>query len=378
MPRLLHLLTGLLALCLARVALAQPGIAAPEVPARAWILVDYDSGRVLAAHAAEQRVPPASLTKLAVAYVLFQRLRDGSLKLSDRVIVGARAAATKGASMFLRAGQDVSVEQLLKGMIVISANDATVALAEQVAGSEAAFVAQMNTAMQSLGLGGTNFVTTNGLPASGHHSTARDMARLATALLRDFPEHYDWFAIKEFSYNGIRQYNRNALLWRDGSADGIKTGHTREAGFCLIASARRAGMRLIAVALGAADENARVTAAQQLLDFGFRHFETRQLYAARTALAEVRVWMGDTGALSLGPAQALYLTLPRGWHERVQARLTVKQNQMAPIRAGQPVGMLVLELDRDPIAEYPLVALEAVAQGNVFQRALDRVQLWFE
>jgi D-alanyl-D-alanine carboxypeptidase (penicillin-binding protein 5/6) len=351
---------------------------APEVPAKAWLLIDHDSGQALAARGAEQRLPPASLTKLAVAYTLFQQLRAGTLTLNERARVSARAADTKGASMFLRPGESVSIEELLKGMLIVSANDATVTLAEHVAGSESAFVERMNEAVRTLGLANTHFVTTNGLPAAGHVATARDLARLASALLREFPEFYSWFGVKEFSRNNIRQFNRNALLWRDASADGFKTGQTREAGFCLVASAKRGPMRLIAVVLGAADENARVVAAQQLLDFGFRHFETRLLYAAHAEVTQLRVWMGDRSALALGPVQSLYLTLPRGWHERARLRLSVKQDQTAPIAAGQAIGALTVDLDQEPIAEYPLVALEAVARGNVFQRTADHVRRWFE
>ena len=351
---------------------------APDVAANAWLLMDYDSGQVLAARNAETRLPPASLTKLAVSYVLFQQLREGKLKLTDRVGVSAHAAEAKGARMFLRAGEEIGVEKLLQGLIVVSANDAAVALAEHVAGNETAFVAQMNAAARSLGLMHTTFITTNGLPATGHVSSARDLARLASALLREFPEYYAWFSIKDFTHQGIRQYNRNALLWRDPTVDGFKTGQTREAGYCLIASAKRGDTRLIAIVLGAADENARVVAAQQLLDYGFRNYETRLLYTARTAITEVRVWMGDSKALALGPAQSLYLTLPRGWHERARVRLTVKQDQMAPIHKGQAVGVLAVDLDQDPIAEYPLVALDEVHTGNIFQRLSDHIRLWFK
>jgi D-alanyl-D-alanine carboxypeptidase (penicillin-binding protein 5/6) len=351
---------------------------APTVPAKAWLLVDHDSGQVLAARNAEQRLSPASLTKLAVAYVLFQQLRNGSLKLTDRTVVSARAADAKGASMFLRPGETIGVEELLKGMLIVSANDATVTLAEHVAESEAAFVARMNEAMRALGLGNTNFVTTNGLPAAGHVSSGRDLARLASALLREFPEFYSWFGQKELTHHGIRQFNRNALLWRDATADGFKTGQTREAGYCLVASAKRDGMRLLAVVLGAADENGRVVAAQQLLEFGFRHYETRLLYPARSEVTQLRIWMGDQAALGLGLNRDLFLTLPRGWHERARVRVTVKQDQTAPIAAGSVVGALAVDLDNEQFAEYPLVALRDVARGNVFQRAADHIRQWIE
>lgn len=369
---------GLVALICSAGAHAQPVAPAPAISARAWLLMDHDSGQVLAARNAETPVAPASLTKLAVAYVLFKHVRENSLKLTDRVTVSARAADTRGASMFLRPNEQLSVEELLKGMIVVSANDATVALAEHVAGSEVAFVAQMNAAVRAIGLMHTTFITTNGLPATGHTSSAHDLARLASALLREFPEHYRWFSQKDFTHNGIRQFNRNALLWRDASVDGIKTGQTREAGYCLISSAMRTGMRLIAVVLGADDENGRVVAAQQLLEYGFRHYETRLLYTSHAAITEVRVWMGDTSVLSLGPARNLYLTLPRGWHERARLRLTVKRDQEAPIRLEQSIGSLIVDLDNDPIAEYPLVALRDVARGNIFQRATDHIQRWLQ
>ncbi len=358
------------------VAAAENVPRAPEIAAKAWLLVDHDSGQVLAAHNAESPLAPASLTKLAVSSVLFQSLRDGKLKLTDRVAVSAHAADAKGARMFLKSGEEVDVEALMKGMLAVSANDATVALAEHVAGNETGFVAQMNTMVRARGLTHTTFVTTNGLPAAGHVSTAHDLTRLASGLLRDFPEYYSWFSIKDLTHHGIRQYNRNALLWRDATVDGFKTGQTREAGYCVVASAKHGDMRLIATVLGAADENARVIAAQQLLDYGFRHYETRMLYPARAPVTRVRVWMGDSSTLTLGPAQNLYLTLPRGWHERVRARLTVKEDQVAPIRAGQTVGVLVIDLDQEPIAEYPLVALTEVAEGNIFQRASDHIRQW--
>jgi serine-type D-Ala-D-Ala carboxypeptidase (penicillin-binding protein 5/6) len=378
MPLIRFLLLSCLALLCDSARAADAAPRAPDVAARAWLLMDHDSGQILAARNAETQVPPASLTKLAVAYVLFQRLREGSLRLSDRVVVSARAADTKGASMFLRPSEQVSVEELLKGMIVVSANDATVALAEHVAGSESTFVAHMNATVRGIGMLHTHFVSTNGLPVVGHISSAHDLARLTSALMQDFPQYYSWFATKDFTHNGIRQFNRNALLWRDPSADGIKTGHTRDAGYCLIGSAKRGNMRLIAVVLGAPDENSRVVAVQQLLDYGFRYFETRLLYAARTAITEVRVWLGDRGALPLGPARNLYLTLPRGWHERARVRLTVKNDQTAPVHADQPIGLLAVDLDSDAIAEYPLIALNDIGRGNVFQRTVDHVRRLFQ
>jgi D-alanyl-D-alanine carboxypeptidase (penicillin-binding protein 5/6) len=350
---------------------------APEISAKAWILVDYDSGQVLSANKAETRVAAASLSHLAVAYVIFQKLREKNLRLSDMVLVSARAADTQGARMFLRADEQVSIEQLLKGMISVSANDAALALAEHIAGTEGAFTEQMNAVAQTMRLTGTRFRDVNGQSANdGNLSSARDLARLASALLRDFPEYYGWFALREFMHNGIRQYNRNALLWRDGSVDGMKAGQTRDAGFSLVAAARRGEMRLIAVLLVAPDENARVLGVQTLLEYGFRHYETRRLYRAKTKITRVRVWMGSSDAVDLGLPNDATLTLPRGWHERVRARTTVAHEQTAPIQSGQTIGSLTLELDGDTVAEYPLVALKHIRRGNVFQRGLDHLQRW--
>ncbi len=351
----------------------------PEVQAKAWLLMEHHSGQILAAHRAEKQHAPASLTKLMTAYLLFQELRAGRLGLDTRVPVSRHAWGMPGSRLFLRPGTQVATEDLIKGMIVLSANDATLALVEHVAGSEEAFVARMNETARRLGLEDTAFANSTGLIRAGHHSSARDLGRLTSRLIRDFPEYYArWFALREFTFQGIRQYNRNALLWRDPSVDGVKTGLTREAGHCLIASAEREGQRLIAVVLGARDEQTRLHAGQQLLEYGFRYFETRLLYAARTPAARVRVWMGEESELPLGVGRDVYLTLPRGAHARLRARLTVREMLYAPVRAGQRMGTLVLDLDQKPLAQYPLVALEEIGTGNLLQRALDRIELWWQ
>jgi D-alanyl-D-alanine carboxypeptidase (penicillin-binding protein 5/6) len=350
----------------------------PVLAAGAWLLVDHDSGQVLAEHDADRALAPASLAKLMTAYLLFERLKAGNLKLDDAVTVSANAAGRNALKLFLRAGQQARVEDLLKGMLVRSANDATVALVEHVAGSEAAFVEEMNRKAQAFGLSNTVYTNATGLDQPGQTSTARDITRLAGLLLRDFPGQSALFAVKEFTYNEIKQYNRNALLWRDASVDGMKTGRTRAAGYCLVATARRGTMRLVATVLGAADEAGRVDGAQRLLDHGFRHFETRLLYAAEAPAAKVRVWMGSESVLPLGVERNLYLTLARGLHEKLRARLTVKELQYAPVRRGQRVGTLALDVDGRPYAEYPLVALAEVGTGNFFQRVFDRIQLWLQ
>jgi len=350
--------------------------APPPINAHAWLLVDHDSGSVLGEYNADTPMPPASLTKLMTAYLVLEKLRAGKIALSDPVAVSRKAAGMRASHMFLRPNYPVTVEELLKGMIIHSANDAAVALAEHLAGSEAAFVVEMNARARAWGMTRTNFVNATGLDETGHVSTARDTSRMASALIRDFPDEYRWFALKEFSYKDIKQYNSNALLWRDEAVDGVKTGHTRLAGYCLIASAKRDGMRLIATVMGARNDSTRVSASQRLLEYGFRNFETRLVYAAQSPATEVRVWMGDSDMLPVGPDHNIYLTLPRGWYSKLKARLTVKDMLYAPVRSGQKLGVLALQLDEQVFAEYPLVALKEIPSGGLFQRAFDGVRLW--
>ncbi len=338
--------------------------------------MDHDSGQVLTEKNGDKPQAPASLAKLMTAWVLFEKLKAGKLRLDDQVAISPQAVKAKGARLFLRPGTTARAEELLQGMITVSANDAAVALAEHTAQNEASFVMEMNLAAKALGLRQTVFLNATGHDEKGQASTARDFARLTSALIRNFPEYYGWFARKDFTYLDITQHNHNALLWRDSHVDGAKTGQSRAAGYCLSASARRDGMRLIATVLGARDDGARVSAGQKLLDHGFRHFETRLLYAADVPALRVRLWMGSQSTLPLGMRESLYLTLPRGWHDRLHARLVVPQEPAAPVQRGQVLGRLALELDRQPYAEYPLVALQEVKTGNIFQRTIDKVQLW--
>ncbi len=348
-----------------------------HLDAQAWLLVDHDSGAVLTEHRADVPLPPASLTKLMTAYLVFERLHAGRLQLADPVHVSAKAAAAPASRLALRAGESVTVEELLKGMIVRSANDAAVALAEHVAGSETAFVAQMNERARAWGMTRTHFVTATGLDRPGHISTARDMSRTASVLIRDFPDYYAWFALKQYAYHKARQYNSNALLWRDDTVDGVKTGHTRGAGFCLVASAKRADMRLIATVMGARDDGSRLNAAQRLLDYGFLNFETRLVYAANHPATQARVWMGEAEQLALGVAQNLYVTLPRGWYAKLKPQLTIDPLLQAPVKQGQKLGMLALKLEEQVLGEYPLVALQEIGAGGLFQRTVDGIRLWF-
>lgn len=377
--------------CLALVLLwawASPGVGAvpipplfavtpPPVEVKTWLLLDFHSDWVLAERDALARIEPASLTKLMTAYAVFRELKQGRLRLSDEVSVSEKAWRMPGSRMFLRAGSRAAVEDLLSGMIVQSGNDATVALAEHVAGNEPAFVARMNQYAAELGMVGTHFANSTGLPDPGHYSTARDLGRLASRLLREFPEHYQRFASKEYTFNQITQHNRNALLWSDASVDGIKTGHTRSAGYCLVASAKREGMRLIAIVVGARNEQQQAAEARKLLDFGFRAYETRLLYQGATPAVSVPVWLGEAGSLPLGIGRDLYVTIPRGAHARLQADLTVPEQPVAPITAGQRLGSLKLSFNGEAFAEYPLVALREIAPGSWWQQAVDMVRMRF-
>lgn len=372
MHRLFSFALALLLLPLPATALER----APRISAQAWLLVDYDSASVLTEHKADKPVPPASLTKLMTAYLVFEKLRAGQLQLTDPVVISRKAASMRGSRLRLRADNAATVDELIQAMLIRSANDATVALAEHIAGSEERFVAQMNARALNWDLRSTHFMNSTGLDIRDHVSTARDMTRIAVALLRDFPGYYRWFSQREFTFRGARYHNSNGLLWQDESIDGIKTGYTAQAGYCLIASARRQSMRLIATVMGARSDGARLDADKRLLEYGFRNYETRLLYGADKPATEVRVWMGDQPVLPLGTRENLYVTLPRGWHERLRTRLSVVSDVLyAPVKQGQRLGVLALQLDDKVFAEYPLVALKEVSTGGFVQRTVDNVEL---
>ena len=350
----------------------------PDVGARAWILMDFHSGRVLAEKNADEPLEPASLTKLMTAYVIFQELREGTLGLDDTVTISEKAWRMEGSRMFVEVGSKVKVRDLIRGMIVQSGNDATVALAEHVAGSEDTFAEYMNRFAQKLGMSHSHFVNSTGMPDPNHYVTARDVALLAAALIRDFPEYYKWYSEKTFTWNGITQHNRNRLLWQDPSVDGLKTGHTEKAGYCLVTSAQRNGMRLISVVMGARSDKHRTQASQALLNYGFRFFETHKLYDAEQKLADTRVWKGLMEKVPVGPANAVYVTIPRGRYKDLEARMRLHPRLMAPVTSGQEVGRIEVDLDGDTIQEIPLVALEDVPEGGLWQRMKDEILLYFE
>ena len=350
----------------------------PKLAATGYVLMDYQSGQVIAKSKAEQRMEPASLTKMMTAYVVSDELQSNHIALTDMVRVSEKAWRMPGSRMFIEVGNEVSVEKLLKGLIIQSGNDASVALAEHVAGSEESFVPLMNGHAKRLGLSGTHFANSTGLPHEDHYTTPHDMALLAAAIIRDFPDHYDWYSEKSYKYNNIAQNNRNLLLFRDESVDGLKTGHTEAAGYCLVASALRKEMRLISVVMGTKSEKARAQESQKLLNYGFRFYETHRLYSAGQELKEMRIWKGEIETLKLGLSNELYVTVPRGQYKNLNASLNVDKTIVAPASRGQTFGRVHIRLDDEVLAERPLVALQDVKEGGLVQVLKDNVLLLFK
>ena len=355
-----------------------PVPAPPQIGASSYQLIDFSSGRIVAESNPDERVEPASLTKLMTAYAVFHALRRGQITLQEEAHVSEKAWRTEGSRMFIEVDTRVSVEDLLRGMIIQSGNDASVALAEHVGGSEDAFLELMNQHAELLGMTGSSFINTTGLPAEGHYVTARDVAILARAIISEFPEYYGWYSEREFTYNGIRQYNRNSLLWRDESVDGLKTGYTMAAGYCLVTSAERSGMRLISVVTGMASTEAREDGSQALLNYGFRFYETHKLYSGGEEITTARVWKGTPQEASLGLSEDLYITVPRGRYDSLEAKMDLSANLMAPLSAGAQVGAVQISLDDEPISTMPLMALHAVPEANVWTRIKDEVTLWLQ
>ena len=350
----------------------------PAVAAKSFFVLDLLSGQRLAAGAEDDRFEPASLTKLMTAYVVFAAMREGALDAARVVTVSPRATKAPGARMFLVAGRQVTVKDLLRGMIVQSANDAAVALAEAVGGSEEAFVARMNAQAKRLGLANTAFVNASGQPASGHYASARDLAHLAATLIREFPEHYPLYAEREFTYNGMTQANRNRLLWLDPTVDGMKTGFTESAGYCLVASARRGERRLVAVVMGAQSDALRTTEAQKLLNFGFQAYDTRRVYQRGETLATIEVFKGTQSTARVGLDHDLWLTLPRDRFTGLAAVLETRRPFLAPLAAGQNAGIMKLTRGEATVAEVPVVALEDVPVAGFLSRGWDTLRLLFK
>ena len=373
MPRVLAVLLLLLA---SRAALAD----APDPPAlaaRAWLLLDATSGQRLASRNPDERIEPASLTKLMTAYIAFSALREKALAPAQLVPVSERAWRASGSRMFIEPRKPVTVDELLRGAIVQSGNDACIALAEAIAGSESAFVERMNREAGRIGMTATHFANATGMPDPGHYSTTSDLALLASTLIRDFPQNYKLYSEREYRYNDITQLNRNRLLWLDPNVDGMKTGHTGGAGYCLIASARRGERRLLSVLIGASTERQRTEESQKLLNFGFQAYEALRLFPKNHEVAKLSVWKGSERTLRAGVPADLYVTVPRGTAETLHAVLVSEQPLLAPLATGQRVATLRVTLEGKPFGEYPVVALEDVAAAGFFQRAWDGIALWF-
>ena len=365
--------------CRAAVAVEpRPVPAPPIIGAKSYLVIDSRTGSELASLSPDERLAPASLTKLMTAYVVFQALKRDQIQLNDEVTVSEKAWRTGGSRMFIEVGKQISVQDLLLGMIVQSGNDASVALAEYVAGSESVFAELMNQSASALGMSSSNFVNSTGLPDENHYSTARDLATLARAIVQEFPDYYQWYSVREFTWNEITQGNRNRLLWRDASVDGMKTGRTDDAGWCLVSSAERDGMRVIAVVLGTSSDNARVDGSQALINYSFRFFETRLVYRAGQEITRTRVWKSANEDSALGVIEDLYITIPRGAYDSLETQRNVPAILRAPVARGQPLAEIVISLGGEPLVSESLRALEDNPTGSLWQRTRDGIRLWFE
>jgi serine-type D-Ala-D-Ala carboxypeptidase (penicillin-binding protein 5/6) len=357
--------------------------APPTVPTNGYILIDHDSGRVLAEQRSDERMEPASITKLMTGYIVFVALREKRLTLSDTVTISEHAwrsggSASGGSTTFLALGSQVPAEVLIKGMIIQSGNDATIALAEKLGGTEQGFVQMMNEYAKRLGLKGTHFENSWGNPSPSHYSTARDLANLSRAIIREFPDYYKWYSLREFTWNGVKQANRNGLLYRDATVDGIKTGHTESAKYCLASSALRDGMRLVAVVLGSPSERAREDASAALLNYGFTFFETVKLQAANVAVLTPKVFKGAADNVTVGSPRAISVTIPRGQSASLQKAAKVNSPLIAPLQKNATVGEYVVTSGTEVVARIPLVTLSAVDEGGLWRVGVDTIKLWFE
>nr|WP_040662689.1 D-alanyl-D-alanine carboxypeptidase family protein [Neptuniibacter caesariensis] len=351
--------------------------AEPQIAATAYLVMDADTGKVIASKNADKPFAPASLTKMMTAYILEYELSKGNVGLEDLVLISEKAWRTQGSRMFIREGTQVRLGDLMKGIIIQSGNDASVAVAEHIAGSEPAFADLMNQHADLLGMKNTNFLNATGLPADGHESSAADLATLAKAIINDFPDLYSIYSEKYFTYNDIRQPNRNKLLWRDKTVDGMKTGYTDAAGYCLVASAKRDGMRLISVVLGTKDEEARARESQKLLSYAFRYYRTHKLYESGVMLNTTKVWSGVQDQLKIGINESLSVTIPRGQADKLQATMDVDRVIKAPIEKGQELGQVRVTLDGELVTEVPLVALEAIPEAGLLKRIWHAILLFF-
>jgi D-alanyl-D-alanine carboxypeptidase (penicillin-binding protein 5/6) len=353
-------------------------VKAPTVNASGYLLVDVESGQVLSENNADVRLEPASLTKIMTAHVVFSEIKAGRISLQDMVTISEKAWKMQGSKMFIEVNKQVSVEELLKGLIIQSGNDAAVALAEYVAGSEEAFAELMNKHAAQLDMHGTNFVNASGMPDENHYTTPRDIALVTESTILEYPELYKWYAEKEYTFNKITQPNRNRLLWQDETVDGVKTGHTKAAGYCLVSSAERDGARLIAVVMGTKSDTARVVESRKLLNWGFRFFETRTLFKAGDELKSVKIWKGEEDTLRVGAGDNVIIRYPRDMKDQLKAKLTISTPLEAPVSKGQQVGTIDIMLGDSELKIVPLIALEEVKEAGIFGWLLDTILLWFE
>lgn len=352
--------------------------AAPKINASSYLVMDFNSGELLVEENTDEKLPPASLTKIMTIYVVASELENGKISLEDQVLVSEKAWRTQGSRMFIEVDKKVKLDDLLHGVIIQSGNDASVALAEYISGTEDVFADLMNKHAERLGMNNTHFVNSTGLPDPDHYTTAGDLAKLAQALIRDYPQVYDLHKIKEFTFNKIKQHNRNKLLWQDRSVDGVKTGHTEAAGYCLVASAIREDMRLISVVMGSEGVNARSKASQALLNYGYRFYETHKLYSADDVITSVKVWKADTDNLNLSIAKDLYITVPRGQYDKLEPLVDINNQIIAPVHQGEQKGTLNVVLNNKTIASAPLLAMETLSEGGIIKRLKDEVRLLFE
>jgi len=358
---------------------AQPATSpAPTVAAKSYLLLDYHSQQTLASRSPAERIEPASLTKLMTAYITFSALKQKQIQAAQTVPVSERAWKAEGSRMYIEPRRPVTVDELMRGMIVQSGNDACIALAELIAGNEEGFAQMMNREAQRLGMKNTHFVNSTGLPDPQHYSTASDLALLAIAIIRDFPEYHPLYSLKEYRYNNITQANRNRLLWSDPTIDGMKTGYTENAGYCLITSAHRGERRLISVVLGTTSEATRAAESQKLLNYGFQFYDSVKLYEKNQPVTSLQIWKGSANSVKAGLPADLYVSLPKGQADKLKATIESRQPLLAPVGAGQKIGVIKLMLDGRPYAEIPVVALETVALAGILGRGWDSIRLLFK
>lgn len=370
--------TALLVLGYADVAWAEVPIpSAPQVSASGYILLEANSGKILASEKPDARLEPASLTKIMTAYSVFRELHEGNVKLNDLVLISEKAWRSMGSRSFVEVGNRIPLEVLIKGMIIQSGNDASIALAEHIAGSEETFSELMNSHAKRLGMTNSHFVNVTGLPDPNHYSTPADLAKVSYATIREFPEYYAWYSLKEFTWNKIKQHNRNGLLWKDEHVDGIKTGHTEGAGYCLAAAAKDGDMRLVSIIMGSSSTKAREQATLSLLSYGMRFYETRKLYPAGEQVQQLRVWGGVEKLLPVGAGDALFITVPRNQTDRMVTEVQLNPDVYAPIAKGQVLGQVNVTIDGKTIATPPLVALQDMPEGGFFRRLIDKILRWF-